>query len=241
MENKMENIDINDVSLDDLLEKAPTKKNLSTGVYDAVVKYAYLTKSKANDDVLNLVLTIDGRPKNFTLYISYTGRNSPVKKENGVVKVMPGYLKLNALSILTTGKNIRDVELENKGISVHDFKANTDVIKEVPVYSELCGKSIRVGIEEVRVNKNVQVGNEWKPTTDLIEINEINNFYNDENRTATEVNKGTPANTYELFMRKEGVLRVVKPKTTPIAPITSPVASEGVKVASLFDSDDVTF
>lgn len=158
---------------------------LDSNVYGATITMAYGQKSTGG--ALGIFLTFktdEGKEINQTIYVTggdAKGNSPTYKDKDGNEHYLPGYLQVNGLCLLTVGKELSDIEDEEKTISVWDSTAKAKVLKKMPVMTELIGQRIKIGV--LRQTESKQEKNEanvYVPTTDTREVNEINKFFRDE-------------------------------------------------------------
>lgn len=163
---------------------------IETGVYDCVVKLAYTGVSSGGAQFVQLELKTDS---NFvmkqTLYIT-SGTKKGGKhfyEKNGKKFYQPGFVIMDELAALASGIALADQSTETKDIKVWDYDTKGEVIKEVPVLTDLVGKSVKVGIKRVIENKRAQndAGN-WVDTAETKTINEIDKVFDTDGFTYNE-------------------------------------------------------
>ena len=161
---------------------------LESGVYDMLIEMAYFDKSKGGAKCLNISCKGDN-DTNFRQTIYFTNKAGKAYYErDGKKHTLPGYNQLNALSLLSVGKEFKDLDTEEKMVNVYDY----DQKKEVPMAKEvamsLIGGKIKLGITKTIENKNTLQGNAYKPTNDKRTFNEINKvFRQSDGLTVTEI------------------------------------------------------
>lgn len=226
-------LDINfnvDANVD--LSESTGSSLLETGLYKAVVKHVYITQSKSGTGIANVILTIDNKDvKVEPLYISYADTKSPVRDG----KVIPGFITINALSELVTGKPFSETvkNAQKKALMLYDFESKADKPTEVPVVVELSGKQVGVGITKLHKHKKKEVNGKWYPTTDMFYVNEIHRFYDvTTGQTSTEKKKGAEASFGKSWVEKnKGVTKEETVKETIIpgdAPATPAPTAKAV-------------
>lgn len=155
---------------------------LDTDIYPFTIKYAYIGKA-ANSEARNLslcVVTDDG--KEVTSSIWMTNRNGDVTykdKKSGDEKNLPGYNQVNSLAMLVLSKEVGDLDVEEKVLSLYDFDAKKEVPQTVPCFTELHGEKIHAAIQRQTVDKNKknESTGDYEPTGETRDVNEIVKFF----------------------------------------------------------------
>ena len=76
---------------------------LESGVYDATVKYAYLSQAKSGAGAVNFEFDVDGKTIKETMYVTNReGKN--YYERNGQRNYLPSFINADAISLFTTGK-----------------------------------------------------------------------------------------------------------------------------------------
>lgn len=144
---------------------------VESGVYTAVVDMAYLDMSKGGAYSLNLTLkTEDGKTIREQLYMTggtTKGQLNYYLDKDGKKQYLPGFNIANAVAVLTLGKEIGDLEPEDKMVNIRNFELKKDVPTSKPVYTDLIGQQVAVGMVKQIVAKNVQQADgSYKPGTE---------------------------------------------------------------------------
>lgn len=155
---------------------------IDSGYYNFTVSMAYLQESSGG--ALGLFLTLKdkktGKDIRSTQYLT-GGKDKGQKnyyEKDGEKHYLPGFLIGNSLAQLTTGKEISDLETEEKVVSIYDFDAKAEVPKKVPVLVDLIGKDINAGIIRQTVNKKVKNdAGVYVVTADTRDENEVDKFF----------------------------------------------------------------
>lgn len=227
------------------LESGSVSKVLASGIYDAIVKYVYLTEAKSGTGVANVVLTINGVDRNFTHYITWKETGKPEKMVNGKPTTMPGFKQLNSLAYCAVGKCVGNgqngtVGSEEKTIRIYSREAQSEVPTQVPVLTELCGKPIKVGIKCINKHKTALVGSVYKPTTETFKTNEVDRYYDSTGALAMEIAQDKPAEYGTKWAEAHtGEVFEEKLKEAPIdaSTLNAPIGSSGVTTKNLFGDD----
>ena len=163
---------------------------LDSNLYPAKIDLAYLTKSAGGAMALNLTLsTEDKREIRQQLWMT-SGTAKGCKNfyldKDGQKQYLPGFIHANALALLTIGKEISQVDTEQKVINLYSAEAKAEVPTPVEMLTDLLGKEILVGLIKQTVDKNVKdaAGN-YVPSGETREENEIDKFFRASDRKTT--------------------------------------------------------
>lgn len=157
---------------------------LESGLYDLEIKLAFLSTSKGGALALNLeAVTSAGATVRQQMWMtSGTAKgclNYYVDKTTGKEKYLPGFNTANALALLTVGKEIGDLEPEDKVINQYNRELGKEAPTKVQMYTDLIGKTITAGIVKQTVDKtalNESTGS-YDPTGETRDENEIDKFF----------------------------------------------------------------
>lgn len=193
---------------------------VDSGAYTAKVGMAYVAKSKggALGLFLTLLVTIgqDTKEVRQTLWMTSGDAkgNKPYYTKDGENYPLPGFSQANSLAALATGKEMSDLDTEEKVIKLYDFDAKAEVLTKVQAVTDLIGKEIVVGIIKQTVDKTKDNGSGvYEATGETREENEIDKFFcardGFENMTTTEIKaKAEKAEFYTAWTEKwTGVTR----------------------------------
>jgi hypothetical protein len=169
---------------------------LATDLYAFTIKAAYFDSAKSKAMSVNLKLeTAEGRRLNITEYITSGELKGckPYYEKDGKKFPLPGYAKMNTLCLLATGKPINELTAEDKILKLYDFEARQETNQTKKVIVELTGVQIKAGVFKILEDKKTKVGDDYVPTGETREINEIGKFFNEEGKTLEESTKGAEA------------------------------------------------
>lgn len=154
---------------------------LDTDIYPAEIKYAFIGKA-ANSDARNMTLCLKVNGLEITRQIWMTNRNGDVTykdKKTGEDKNLPGFNQVNSLCMLLCSKEVGDMDVEEKTLSLYDFDAKAEVPQAVQCFVELHGKKPQVAIQRQTVDKtekNESTG-DYEPTGETRDQNEFIKFF----------------------------------------------------------------
>ena len=162
---------------------------LDSGLYPATVTLAYAQKSEGG--ALGLVLqakTNQGRDIRQTLWMT-SGTAKGCKnyyEKDGVKNHLPGYVAANALALLTTGKEISELDTETKVVNVYNKDAQAEVPTKVEAIVDLMGQEILIGVIKQTVDKTQKTdAGTYVPTGETRDENEIDKFFRASDRKTT--------------------------------------------------------
>lgn len=168
---------------------------LESNVYKCTVALAYVTK--AASEALGLVLNLkteDGRELRQTLWMT-SGKDKGCKnyyEKDGQKNYLPGFVHANALALLTTGKEIGQLDTEEKVVNVYSYDAKAEVPTKVNMVMDLIGKEILAGVIKQTVDKtkkNESTG-QYEATGETRDENEIDKFFRERDRMTTAEIRG---------------------------------------------------
>lgn len=165
---------------------------LESGLYPAKVALAYVTKSEGGAMGLVLeALTADDKKIRQTLWMT-SGTAKGCKnyyEKDGQKNYLPGFLAANALALLTTGKELSELDTEDKVIKAYNKEAKGEIPTKVDMLTEMLGKYILIGLIKQTVDKTAKDGNGvYMPTGETRDENEIDKFFRASDRkTTTEI------------------------------------------------------
>lgn len=193
-----------------------------SGLYDLTIKVAYAITAKSEATGVVLVLQdASNKEYRFTEYVT-SGREKGCKnyyERDGEKHYLPGFNNINAVCLLAAGKELTDMDTEEKMVKVYDPAAKAEVPTKKEVLVDLIGKPITLGILKVIENKNVlnESTGKYVPTADTRTSNQLDKVFRTRDRlTVAEVRaEATEAAFYEAWGAKN--TGVTKDKSKPVA------------------------
>lgn len=180
--------------------------SLESGIYPAMVKALYVTESKSGAMALNLIADINGREYRETIYITNKDKqNYYLSKKTGKKVPLPGFTTIDDLCLCGIGKHLSETsDPQPKTIKVYDFDAKAEILKEVPMVTDMIGAKVLLGILREIVDKNTLQGNEYVPSGETREQNTINKvFHSETHKTVPEATQGKEkAEFYDKWIAK---------------------------------------
>lgn len=167
---------------------------VESGLYPSTITLAYLTKAKSEALALNVHAKTDsGREIRETIYMS-SGKEKGCTNfyidKDGQKQYLPGFLTANALALLTVGKEISDLETEQKVVNLYSPEVKAEVPTKVDALTELHGQEVLLGVikEIVDKQKKNDATGVYEPTGETREQNTIDKVFRARDRmTTTEI------------------------------------------------------
>lgn len=193
---------------------------LESAIYDFEVTMAYLTK--AASEAIGVVLhfkTEDNKELRQTIYIT-SGKEKGCKNyyENakGEKQYLPGFNTVNSLALLTVGKELSELDTEEKLVKVYSSTAKAEVPTKVQVITELLGKRILAGVLKQNVDKTKKndVTQKYKPTGETRFQNEIDKLFRQKDSLTTAEVRAQAEEPAFINTWKEKFTGVVVDKTS---------------------------
>jgi len=190
-----------DTSISDEKDSVGGGGTLESGLHNAVINMAYLTKSAGGAVGLVLNMKTDaGRDIRQTLWMTSGtakgGKN--YYEKDGQKHYLPGFNSANSLALLTVGKEISQVETEVKVVNVYSFEAKAEIPTKVEVLMDMLNKEIIVGLIKQTVDKTQKNdAGAYIPTGETREENEIDKFFRASDKmTTAEIRAQAEAPTF---------------------------------------------
>jgi hypothetical protein len=182
---------------------------LDSGLYPCTITLAYV--NKAQSGALGLVVhakTEDNREIRQTMWmtsgIAKGGKN--YYEKDGKKNYLPGFLQANALALLTVGKEISELDTEQKVVKVWSKEAKAEVPTKVDCITDLHGKEILIGLIKNTVDKTVknEATGAYTATGETRDENEIDKLFRASDRmTTAEIRaQATEASFVEAWAKK---------------------------------------
>lgn len=180
-----------------------TSRIFESDIYVATIKVAYAKQSNSGAKGITLMCDIDGKDYTETLYI--TDRNNRPYYVNDSHKkyFIPGYNYVNAICLVAANKELKDMEAEEKVLSLWNFETGKNENTSVPTLPELSGKKVALGIIKELRNKGQLVNGVYQDTPDTKEANKIVAVFDvDSHKTVNEALDKREATFYDTWLEK---------------------------------------
>lgn len=162
---------------------------LESGLYNHKVTLAYINPSAGG--ALGLVLHLEdetGKELRYTAWMTSgvaKGQRNYYER-NGQKHYLPGFILANSLCLLTVGKEISQMDTEEKVINIYSREAGAEVPTKVQMLTELLGAEIISGVIKQKVDRTQRNdAGEYVPTGETREENEIDKFFRASDRMTT--------------------------------------------------------
>lgn len=163
---------------------------LESGLYPFKILSAYVTK--AASEAIGIVLNFENADKKRlrqTVYITSgkaKGGTNYYTDKQGEKQYLPGYLMANSLALLTVGKEINELDTEDKVIPVYNTEAKKEIPTKVDMIMDLVGQEVLLGVLKQKVDKTAKDGaGNYVPTGETREENEIDKIFRASDRMTT--------------------------------------------------------
>jgi hypothetical protein len=180
-----------DASIADEKDSVGSGGPLDSGLYNAKVALAYITKSAGGAIGLVINLKTDtNREIRQTLWMTSgtaKGGKNYYENKNGEKQYLPGFLHANSLSLLTVGKEICGLDTETKVVNVYSVEAKAEVPTKVEMLMDLIGQEVIVGLIKQTVDKTKknELTGIYEPTGETRDENEIDKLFRAKDRMTT--------------------------------------------------------
>lgn len=163
-------------------------------IYTAVIKAAYMSKSTSSEATsVNLILNINNKECRQQIWVTNSkGEVTYKDKNSGDNKNLPGFNQITALSLLTVGKELGNLDVEDLVVKIYNFDEKKEIPTSVQCFPELHGQTVAVALQKQVVDKTVKnaTTNSYETTGETREQNEIVKFFdNDKLVTISEVSE----------------------------------------------------
>lgn len=163
---------------------------LNSGLYNAKITMAYVTTAASGATGLVLQAKTDqGKDIKQTLWMTAgtaKGGNNYYLDKEGKKQYLKGFMDASSLALLTVGKEISELDTEQKVVGVYNFEAKAEVPTKVDVVTELLGKEIIIGLIRQTVDKTKKNdAGVYAPTGETREENEIDKLFRAADRMTT--------------------------------------------------------
>jgi hypothetical protein len=154
---------------------------LPTMIYPAKIEQAFLTKSPNGAIALNLRAKVrkdDGTLGEHRETIYFTNRAGETSyQKNGETHMLPGFITVNALAQLVTGKGLKSLPTTQQTVGVWNGQVKKEVPTQVEALPDLCGE-VYLGIQQIKENKTEKGGDgKYHPINKPRELNAIDKVF----------------------------------------------------------------
>lgn len=178
---------------------------LESGLYTFKIIYAYIIKATSEALGLNLTLkNADGQEIRTTIYMT-SGKEKGCKNyyetKDGKKEYLPGFLLANSIALLTVGKEISELDTEEKTIKAYSYESKAEVPTKVNMVMDLLDKEITAAVVKQVVDKTKKndATRVYEPTGETREENEIEKFFRASDKmTTAEIRAQVPEAAFHV-------------------------------------------
>jgi hypothetical protein len=161
----------------------------ASGAYPGTITMAYLDTSAGGAKSITIHMKDSkGRELRTTEWVvsGNAKGNKNYYEKDGVKNYLPGFNNINSLCLLATGKEVGQLETEDKIVSLYDFQARAEKPRTVPVFVDLIGTEIIAGVLLQTVDKNVkQDDGSYAPSGETRDENVVNKYFRAKDKMTT--------------------------------------------------------
>lgn len=186
-------------------EKDFSKRTLDTDIYAATIKmiFAGQAKSGARNVTVQLKLA-NGKDYNETVYLSNKEGKNTYEKD-GKEYYLPGYMLINNMAIMTTGKGLFDLveDVETRTVKLYNFESKKEEATDVMAIVPMIGKQVLVAIQEEEYEKQKlnDSTKKYEGTGEYADKNVMVKVYDPETKqTAVEIRDDKPAAQHDAWL-----------------------------------------
>lgn len=202
-------------------EKDFSKRTVDTDVYTAVIKMIFAGQAKSGARFVTIQMKLaSGKDYSETIYITNKEGKNTYEKD-GKESYLPGYLLVNNMAIMATGKGLHDLaeDVETRTVKLYDFNEKKELPTDVPAIIPMIGKQVRVAIQEEEYEKQKlnDTTKKYEGTGEVAVKNQIVKVYDPEtNKTAVEIRDDKEATQHDAWL--EAYRGKIKTATVSAAP-----------------------
>ena len=198
---------------------------LESDIYEATIKALYATTAKSGAMALNIVADINGREYRETVYVTNKeGQNFFVKSNKKIP--LPGFVTINDLCLCGIGKELSELDTEEKVVNIYNVEQKKEVPTPVPMIVEMIGAKVALGIHKETVNKRVLSGDTYVESNETREQNRINKVFDlESHKTVHEGKAGAEATFWDKWLEKYKGKTLDRAKKGDSAPKAAPAAT----------------
>ncbi len=170
-------------------------------IYTGVIKMIYADQAKSGAMNINLIINVDSREYKETIYITNKqGENFFMRDKKK--QALPGFIIVNELALITTGKELSELDVEEKVVNVYNYESKKEEPTKVQAITDMIGETISFAVMQIIEDKTTKNGNgEYVPTGETRTINEIKKFFDTEShKTVSEATKEMEATFWDKWL-----------------------------------------
>lgn len=197
------------------------KRTLDTGAYSGTLGMVFIGKAASGAINVTLHVNLDnGKKLTETVYITNKAGGNTYEKD-GKTFHLPGFILINNLAIMTTGKGLFELEnqVEERAVKLYDFTAKAEVLTNVQAVVPMIGQRVLLAVQEEekeKQKKNDATG-QYEGTGEMTMINSIIKCFDPETtQSAVEKETGAEAGALEAWLKvNKGKVKEAKKSAAP--------------------------
>lgn len=154
---------------------------LESGLYPAKVDAAFVKVSDGGAVALSVILKVGNREVRedwWSASGNAKGNKNYYMDKDGNKQYLPGFLMARSLALLTVGKELDELDVEEKTIKLYSKEASAEVPTKVQMFTDLVGQEILVGLVRQTVDKTVKnAENVYVPTGETRDENAVDKLF----------------------------------------------------------------
>jgi len=232
------------------------KGPLASGLYTMAIEMAYVDKSKGGATSINFKFKgPKGEMLRRTEYVTggdKKGNKNYYEDKDKVKHYLPGFNMVNNLCLLAAGKELSEVDHEERTIKIYNYTEKKELPEKKMVLTGLLGQEIIIGVIKQTVDKKDKADNgDWLPTGETRFENNISKVFRaKDSKTVTELraeveeaafvkewDKTYTDTVVDATEGKKGIIPITKNTSTPgaIPQTNTPDVIVGGETDSIFN------
>jgi len=191
----------NDLTTDNL-EQAEDRVGgftpFESDIHTGDIKAFYGGKSPGGAKFIQLIVAVGGKEYRETIYVTnkqgqnfFHPKDKSGNRDTSKKVPLPGFTIVNDIALVTVGKELHQLDFEDKVVNVYDFDAKKELPKTVPMAMEVIGEKVSLGILQILESKKTKQGDEYVATGEDRTVNSINKVFHTESQmTVVEAQEG---------------------------------------------------
>lgn len=211
-----------------------------SGVYNMTVELAYFKQSKGGAKAMEVHFKTDqGAQLRQTFWMTSgtaKGGNNFYVTQDGTKKYLPGFNSARALSLLTVGKEIDQLAVEEKVAKLWDYETKSEKPTPIQTFTDLIGQEVKAGVLKKIVDKTMSDGaGNYVPSGETREEFEVDKFFRTrDDMTVNEIIAKAETATFMASWAEKNNGRVVDRSTKDAKPPAVAAAAPASTGSSLF-------
>lgn len=179
-----------------------------TDIYTGKIQVAYVTKAASGAMAVNVQIALaeTGTVHRETIYFTNkAGQAFYVDKKTNEERNLPGYTLLNSMTLLSIGKELLELDSEERIINVYSYDAQGEVPTKVDMLTDLLGEEVYVAIVKQTVDKTAKADDgSYQPTGETKDENVIEKFFRmrDKKTTSEVIAQAEEAVFFDSWLEK---------------------------------------